>query len=59
MVQSAPRSLKHEYDLFVENEIEAYKDKISRATLLTIGDEAVASLQSQMQLGLDELLLVH
>jgi hypothetical protein len=59
MVQSAPRSLKHEYDLFVENEIEAYKESISRTTLLKIGDEAVASLQSQMQLGLDELLLVH
>jgi hypothetical protein len=59
MVQSAPRSLKHEYDLFVENEIEAYKESISRTTLLKIGDEAVASLQSQIQLAMDELLLVH
>ena len=58
MDQSAPRSLKHEYDLFVENEIEAYKESISRTALLKIGDEAVASLRSGMQLGLDELLLV-
>jgi hypothetical protein len=58
MDQSAPRSLKHEYDLFVENEIEAYKESISRTALLKIGDEAVASLQSGMQLGMNELLLV-
>jgi hypothetical protein len=58
MRQSAPRSLKHEYDLFVENEIEAYKESISRATLLKIGDEAVASLQSALQFSMNELLLV-
>jgi len=59
MDQAAPRSLKHEYDLFVENEIEAYKESISRTTLLKIGDEAVASLESGMQFGMNELLLVH
>ncbi len=59
MDQSAPRSLKHDYDLFVENEIEAYKESISRTALLKIGDEAVASLQSGIQLGMNELLLVH
>jgi hypothetical protein len=58
MDQSAPRSLKHEYDLFVENEIENYKESISRTALLKIGDEAVASLQSGMQFGMNELLLV-
>lgn len=58
MHQSAPRSLKHEYDLFIEDEIEAYKESISRATLLKIGDEAVASLQSGMQFSMNELLLV-
>ena len=56
--QSAPRSLKHEYDLYVENEIEAYKESISRSTLLKIGDEAVAALQSAMQISMNELLLV-
>jgi hypothetical protein len=58
MEQFSPRSLKHEYDLYVENEIEAYKDSISRTALLKIGDEAVASLQGQMQLAMSELLLV-
>lgn len=57
MDQSAPRSLKYEYDLFVENEIDVYKDSISRTALLTIGDEAVASLQSQPQFAMNELLL--
>lgn len=57
MDQFSPRSLKHEYDLYVENEIEAYKDSISRTALLKIGDEAVASLQGQMQLAMSELLL--
>lgn len=58
MHQSAPRSLKYEYDLFVEEEIETYKESISRETLLKIGDEAVASLQSAMQFSMNELLLV-
>ena len=58
MDQSAPRSLKYEYDLFIENEIEAYKDSISRTALLKIGDEAVASLQAAMQFSMNELLLV-
>jgi hypothetical protein len=57
MDQSAPRSLKYEYDLFVENEIEVYKDSISRTALLKIGDEAVASLHSEAQFAMNELLL--
>jgi hypothetical protein len=57
MDQSLPRSLKHEYDLYVENEIEVYKDSISRTALLKIGDEAVASLHSQTQFTMSELLL--
>lgn len=52
-----PRSLKHEYELFVEREIEAYKESVSRNTLLSIGDEAVSSLTAQPQLALTELLL--
>ena len=57
MDQSSPRSLKYEYDLYVENEIEVYKDSISRTALLKIGDEAVASLHSQTQFAMNELLL--
>ena len=36
-----PRSLRHEYDIYVEREIEDYKDSIPRSKLLGIGDEAV------------------
>ncbi|HZK78756.1 MAG TPA: hypothetical protein VFC35_07600 [Gemmatimonadaceae bacterium] len=57
MALSAPRSLKYEYDLFVENEIEIYKDSISRTVLLKIGDEAVASLHNQAQFAMDEIVL--
>jgi hypothetical protein len=57
MDQYAPRSLKHEYNLFVENEIDDYKDSISRMSLLKIGDEAVAALHSQTQFAMNELLL--
>lgn len=57
MDNSSPRSLKHEYDLFVENEIEIYKDSISRTALLKIGDEAVSSLLSATQFAMNELLL--
>lgn len=57
MDQLSPRSLKHEYDLYVENEIELYKDSISRTALLKIGDEAVAALSSQAQFAMSELLL--
>ena len=57
MVQQ--RSLRHEYELYVESEIERYKDTIPRNALLAIGDEAVASLESQPQMGFGELLLVE
>lgn len=52
-----PRSLKHEYELYVEREIEYYKESVPRHVLLSIGDEAVATLAGQMQLTLTELLL--
>lgn len=54
---SAPRSLKHEYELYVEREIEEYKDSISRTVLLSIGDEAVAALRAQAQTTLTEMVL--
>ena len=57
MVPRPPRSLRHEYELFVEEEIENYKDSVPRHALLSIGDEAVASLRAREQLALDELLL--
>jgi hypothetical protein len=51
------RSLKHEYEIYVQEEIEHYKDSVSRSTLLSIGDEAVGVLSEQLQLPLTELLL--
>ena len=52
------RSLKHEYELFVDQEIENYKESVPRSVLLSIGDEAVASLSAQPQFALTELVLV-
>jgi hypothetical protein len=51
------RSLRHEYELFVEQEIENYKESVPRSVLLSIGDEAVVSLQNAPQFVLTELLL--
>lgn len=51
------RSLKHEYELYIEREIEAYKESVSRSVLLSIGDEAVSQLAAQQQLALTELLV--
>jgi hypothetical protein len=51
------RSLKHEYELFVEQEIENYKESVPRSVLLCIGDDAVASLTAAPQFALTELLL--
>lgn len=53
----SPRSLKYEYELYVEREIEDYKDSVSRSSLLKIGDEAVASLRNEAQIALTEILV--
>jgi hypothetical protein len=54
---NSPRSLKHEYELYVEREIEDYKDSVSRSALLKIGDEAVAVLMKQAQTTLTEIVV--
>jgi hypothetical protein len=51
------RSLRHEYELYVEEEIEKYKESIPRSALLGIGDEAAKALAEDPQLGLTELML--
>ena len=56
----APRlhlSLKHAYELYVEQEIENYKFSIPRQAILRIGDEAVTALRDQPQPEFDELVL--
>jgi len=50
-------SLEHEYELFVEREIEDYKERVSRGALLKIADEAVQRLHEQEQVTLNELVL--
>lgn len=51
------RSLRHEYELYVEEEIEKYKESLPRSALLGIGDEAAKGLAADQQIGLTELLL--
>jgi hypothetical protein len=58
MTQRPSRSLKHEYELFVEREIEDYKESVPRSVLLSIGDDAVRGLAGGQQFALTELLLV-
>ncbi len=57
MTNRPTRSLKHEYELFVEQEIENYKESVPRSVILSIGDEAMSVLSAQPQLALTELLL--
>ena len=59
MASRPARSLRYEYGLFVEAEIENYKESIPRSALLSIGDEAVAVLTEQPQLALTELVLAE
>jgi len=51
------RSLHHEYELYIEQEIENYKESVARPALLAIGDEAAARLAAEPQFALTEMLL--
>jgi hypothetical protein len=53
----APRSLRSEYEEFIEQRIEEYKDGLPRASILGIGDEAVQELTRSEQYQLTEVLL--
>jgi hypothetical protein len=53
----APRSLRAEYEEFIEQRIEEYKDGLPRASILGIGDEAVQELARTDQYTLTEVLL--
>jgi hypothetical protein len=54
-----PRSLAHDYERYVEQEVERYKESIPRGKLLAIGDEAVRQLGEAPQLALTEVVLVE
>ena len=51
------RSLQHEYERYLEQEIENYKESVPRSVLLGIGDEAVAALAKEAQFTLTELIV--
>jgi len=53
------RSLRHEYGLYIEQEVENYKESIARSAILAIGDEAAAKLAAEPQFVLTELLLLE
>lgn len=57
MARRPQRSLRHEYELYIEEEIENYKESVPRSALLSIGDEAARNLATDPQLTLTELLL--
>lgn len=59
MATRAARSLRHEYELYVEQEIENYKESIPRSAILAIGDEAAAKLAAEPQFVLTEVLLLE
>src|SRR5216110_3980615 len=57
-----PRSLKQEYQEFLRQRIEEYKNALTRADLLEIGDEAVRELEesaAEQYLLTEVLLLEH
>ncbi len=52
-----PRSLRAEYEEFIEQRIEEFKDGLPRSAILGIGDEAVQELARTEQYALTEVLL--
>lgn len=57
MTQRQSRSLKYEYQDYLEREIETYKDSVSRKVLLSIADDAVAVIAAKEQVELGEMTL--
>ena len=57
MARRPQRSLRHEYALYLEEEIENYKESVPRSAILSIGDEAARNLATEAQTVLTEMLL--
>ncbi len=55
--RAAPRSLRAEYQLYVEREVEDYKNSISTPFLHSIATEAARTLDEGTQLGMREVML--
>jgi len=57
MITRGPKSLRHEYSLYLERELESYKESVSRQHLLSIADFAQNALEGELQLGMRDVLL--
>jgi len=57
MAHGPSQSLKYEYELYVEREIENYKESIPRLAILAIGDEAVRVIAAKAQFELHDVVL--
>jgi hypothetical protein len=55
--RNSPRSLRHEYQQYVEREVEDYKNSVSTVFLHSIAAEAARALDEGAQLGMREVLL--
>ncbi len=55
--RNSPRSLRHEYQQYVEREVEDYKNSVSTVFLHSIAAEAARTLDESAQLGMREVLL--
>jgi hypothetical protein len=53
----SPRSQRHEYQQYVEREVEDYKNSVSTSFLHSIATEAARTLDEGAQLGMREVLL--
>ncbi len=55
----SPQSLKQEYEEFILQRIEEFKNGLSRHQLMTIADEAVRELEAEEQFLLTEMLMLE
>lgn len=55
--RQSPRSLRHEFQQYVEREVEDYKNSVSTTFLHSIANEAARALDEGAQLGMREVLL--
>ena len=51
------QSLKYDYEVYVEREVENYKESIPRLAILAIGDEAVRVIAARAQFELHDVVL--
>lgn len=51
------RSLRHEYTLYVDREVEQYKETVGYAKMMDLAAAASAVLEGELQIGIREMLL--